>query len=64
MKIKWTNKFSNESGYVKYIDYPKRHFVNTFNKDEARSFKSAQSQIDKLIEYGEAVNNDFIVVDD
>lgn len=65
MKIKWTNTYSHESGYVKYVDYKNKHFVNTFTIEEAKSFVStaaAEKAIKKLIEYGEDRNNKFEVV--
>ncbi|MBQ8218209.1 MAG: hypothetical protein IJZ79_02795 [Bacilli bacterium] len=65
MKIKWINKYSNESGFVKHVDYKKHHFVNTFNESEAKKYaseESAKKTIAKLIEYGEGENNNFIIV--
>ena len=62
MKIRWINKYSNESGYVKSVDYRNRHFTNTFNEIEAKKYvsaESAQKTIDKLIEYGEGDDNIF-----
>ncbi len=63
--IKWTNKYSNESGYVKEVKTKDKHFVNTYDQDEAKSYKtetSASKIIDKLIAFGEADNNDFELV--
>ena len=65
MKIKWINKYSNEIGFVKSIDYKKKHFNNTFNENEAKKFvsvESAEKAIAKLIEYGEGENNNFEIV--
>lgn len=65
MKIKWTNTYSHESGFVKYIDYKNKHFVNTFNENEAKKFvsvESAQKAIDKMTEYGEAELNVFEIL--
>lgn len=65
MKIKWTNTYSRETGFVKYIDYKNKHFVNTFNEGEAKKFvsaESAQKAINKLVEYGEAELNVFEIV--
>ncbi len=62
MVIKWINKYSNEIGYVKSVDYRNKHFNNTFNMNEAKKFnttESAQKAIDKLMEYGEGENNYF-----
>ena len=63
--IKWTNKFSNESGFVKEVKTKEQHFVNTFNQTEAKTYKTdagARKIINKLIEFGEANNNNFEVV--
>lgn len=59
--IKWTNKFSGESGYVQSISSKEQHFVNTYDKTEAKQYKEAvaKGQITNLIKYGEAENNDF-----
>ncbi len=65
MKIKWTNTYSHESGFIKYIDYKNKHFVNTSNENEAKKFvsvESAQKAIDKLTEYGEAKLNVFEIL--
>lgn len=65
MKIKWTNTYSHESGYVKYIVYQKRYFVNTFDVNEAKQFvsvESAKKAINTLIEYGEGDLNVFEIV--
>lgn len=66
MKIKWVNKYSQESGFVKNVDYKRHHFINTFNEDEAKKYASTDSAnktIAKLIDYGEGENNDFFVLD-
>lgn len=66
MKIKWTNTYSRETGFVKHIDYKNKHFINTFNESESKKFvsaESAQKAINKLIEYGEAALNVFEIVD-
>lgn len=64
MIIKWTNKFSQETGYVKTVSKAKNCFMNTFDAAEARVFKSekdAQKAIATLTEMGEAENNIFTV---
>ena len=33
MKIKWTNTYSRETGFVKYIDYKNKHFVRVFVRE-------------------------------
>lgn len=37
MKIKWTNTYSRDTGFIKYIDYKNKHFVNTFNEGESKN---------------------------
>lgn len=62
--IRWKNIYSGEIGYVKSVNYAKRHFNNTFSVFEAKEYteESAQKIINKLIEYGEGVNNVFYIV--
>lgn len=65
MKIRWTNQFSHEQGYVKSVDYKMKHFNSTENEKEAKQFTSienAQKTIDKLIEYGEGELNVFEIL--
>lgn len=51
MKIKWTNKWSGEVGFVKIIHAKDRYFENTFDEAEAKVFakntvKKALAQLD------------------
>ena len=64
MKIRWTNKYSNETGFVKTVSKAKNCFINTFDVSEARVFKSekdANKAIAVLTEMGEAENNIFAI---
>ena len=64
MNIRWTNKLSQESGYVKTISKAKGYFINTYDKAEARKFRSekeAQNAFVTLTEMGEAENNYFTI---
>jgi hypothetical protein len=64
MIIKWTNKYSQETGFVKSVSKAKNCFINTFDASEARVFKNdkdAQKAIATLTEMGEAENNIFTV---
>lgn len=66
MKIMWTNKFSGETGFVKMIKPSKNCFVNTFDKEDARKFRSeaeAKKAIESLIAMGEGENNTFSIVE-
>jgi hypothetical protein len=64
MIIKWTNKYSQETGFVKTVSKAKNCFMNTFDASEARVFKSekdAEKAIATLTEMGEAENNIFTI---
>jgi uncharacterized membrane protein len=64
MKIRWTNKFSQETGFVKTVSKAKNCFINTFEASEARVFKNekdAKKVIATLTEMGEAENNIFTI---
>ena len=64
--IKWTNKFSNESGYVKSVKKADGHFVNTYDVSEAKVY-SRQYDLDRamktLEDIGETENNTFEIID-
>lgn len=63
--LKWTNKFSGETGYVAAISTKDKHFVNTFDIKEAKTYKTsvvANRMINTLVALGEAENNDFDVI--
>jgi hypothetical protein len=65
-KIKWTNKFSGETGFVADIKRKAGHFVSTFEAAEAKAFKNAKNAekaIKTLAEIGEADNNNFEIVE-
>lgn len=50
VKIRWTNKYSGEQGYVKCIKKSAGYFENTFDKAEAKSYspKSVKQTINQL----------------
>lgn len=51
MKIKWTNKWSGDTGFVKSINSKKKEFENTFNESEAKVFnKSAITRTIKQLD--------------
>lgn len=57
--IKWTNKFSGETGFVGKVSTKEACFYNS-DFDGARRYateQSAQKAIKMLEAYGEAVNN-------
>lgn len=62
--IKWKNKFSGETGYVQAISAKEKHFINTYDINEARQYKeiTAKGMITNLIAYGEGNNNDFELI--
>ena len=60
--IRWTNKFSKETGFVKELG--EGHFINTWDKADAakyRTQKAAEKVLVTLNEFGEGANNDFVV---
>lgn len=64
--LKWTNKYSQETGYVAKIAKSKGYFENTEIVAEARKFRSvkeAENAIVTLVELGEAENNNFAAVE-
>lgn len=64
--IRWTNKYSEEQGYVQSIIKAEGHFVNTYDPAEAKVYKR-QSDITKALNVlaliGEGDNNYFDVID-
>lgn len=62
--IKWTNKWSNEIGYVGSVVAKDKCFHNS-DYDGAKRYaneNAAQKAIATLIKYGEAENNNFEVI--
>lgn len=62
--LKWTNKFSQETGYVGKVLKSKGYFVNAETKEEAKKYaseKMAQKDLDTLVSLGEAENNEFAI---
>lgn len=60
--LKWTNIYSNETGYVGSVSKKKGYFINATEKADAKTYaseKTAQKEIDLLAELGEARNNRF-----
>ena len=45
MKIRWTNKWSKEQGYVRCINKKGGYFENTFNIEEAKNFPAKSVSI-------------------
>lgn len=62
--IKWTNKYSNETGYVASLSTKNQCFINTFEESEAKQYseKSVASLMTKLASYHETDDNDFEVI--
>lgn len=63
--IKWVNKWSGETGFVKSIRPKQGYFINTFDPAEAKRYKSADSvdkALDVLVAIGEGENNYFEAV--
>ena len=62
--IKWTYKFSNETGYVASLSTKNKCFYNTFDQSEAKQYseKSVATLMSKLASYHETDDNDFEVI--
>lgn len=63
--LKWTNKYSGETGFVESISAKEGHFNNTFDEKDAKRYKSesiAKRMITTLRGMGETENNDFETV--
>ena len=64
--LKWTNKYSNEQGYVKSVKKADGHFVNTNDASEAKTFArnaDGTKALKVLEEIGECENNNFEAVE-
>ena len=63
--IKWTNKYSNETGYVASLSSKNKCFNNTYEQSEAKRYseKSVNNLMSKLESYHETDNNYFEVVE-
>ena len=63
--IKWTNKFSNETGYIASLSTKNECFVNTFEIEDAKRYseKSVAGIMKKLEAYHETDNNDFEIIE-
>lgn len=62
--IKWTNIYSNETGYVQMIRKTRGHFVNTNEKEKARKYNSeneARKAVEELVAMGEGRTNVFSI---
>lgn len=64
VKLKWTNKYSGETGFVAQISTKNRCFVNTFDQNEAKEYseKAVKGLLTKLESFHETDNNTFEVV--
>ena len=62
--IKWTNKYSNETGYIKSVSTKNECFINTFDENEAKQYseKSVTGILNKLEKYNETEDNIFEAV--
>ena len=63
--IKWTNKYSNETGYVASVSTKNECFVNTFEQEEAKRYseKAVKGILTKLDNYHETDNNIFEMIE-
>ena len=64
--LKWTNKYSNEQGYVKSVKKADGHFVSTNDASEAKGYArnaDVTKALKVLEEIGECENNHFEAVE-
>ena len=64
VKIKWTNKYSNETGYVASLSTKEKCFINTFDEGEAKAYseKAVKGILTRLEAFHETDNNIFEVI--
>ena len=64
VKIKWTNKYSNETGYVAALSNKDHCFINTFDESEAKAYSenAVKGIMTRLESFHETDNNFFEVV--
>lgn len=64
VKIKWTNKYSNETGYVAALSTKEKCFINTFDESEAKAYseKAVKGIMTRLDAFHETDNNIFEVI--
>ena len=62
--IKWTNKYSNESGYVEAVSTKNECFMSTDDPEKAKKYseRSIKGILNKLEAYHETDNNYFEVI--
>lgn len=65
VNVRWRNRLSGETGYVKSVRAKLGHFENTWEQTEAKKYiseKAANNDIVLLNEIGEGKDNDFEIV--
>ena len=65
VKLKWTNKYSGETGYVAQVSTKNKCFINTFDVNEAKEYseKGVKSILSKLESFNETDDNVFEVIE-
>ena len=63
--LKWTNKYSGETGYVASLSAKSQCFVNTFDISEAKRYseKAIKAIMTKLSSYHETDDNIFEMIE-
>lgn len=64
--LEWKNKYSGETGFVKNVVTKEKHFVNTFDKSEAKQYKTestAKRALNMLDSFGETQNNHIMITE-
>ena len=65
VKLKWTNRYSGETGFVAQVSTKNECFVSTYDWDEAKAYseKAVKGILTKLDSYHETDNNIFEVIE-
>lgn len=65
MKIKWTNKWSGDKGFVKSINTKEQYFENTADETEAKTFskRTIKKTLQKLESYCDWNNYEVVTTD-
>ena len=63
--LMWRNRWSGDEGFVAKVSIKDKHFVNTFNKNEAHVYKNQlvlKQAMEQLQKFGECQNNEFFPI--
>ena len=65
VKIKLTNKYSNETGYVASVSNKEKCLINTFDESEAKAYseKAVKGIMTRLESFHETDDNIFEIIE-